>query len=94
MTQSVEYDALVVAGGDGAHAYVDDPYCAMNLAEAYRHYKPIAAWGAGREVLDACGISADLPGVVTAASTSRAFVASFVEALGWHRFWERDDVEP
>jgi catalase len=93
VTQSVEYDALVVAGGDGADTYVDDPYCAMNLAEAYRHYKPIAAWGAGRSVLDAFGISADLPGVVTAASTSRTFVSSLIEAIGWHRYWERDDVD-
>jgi catalase len=92
VTQSVEYDALVVAGGEGAEAFVGDLYCAMNLAEAYRHYKPIAAWGAGRAVLEGCGISADLPGVVTATSTSRPFIASFVEAIGWHRFWERDDV--
>ena len=93
MTQSVEYDALVVAGGSGAEAYVDDPYCAMNLAEAYRHYKPIAAWGVGRAVLEGCGISDDLPGVVSAASASRAFIASLLEAVGWHRYWERDDVD-
>jgi catalase len=92
VTQSVEYDALIVAGGGGAETYVDDAYCAMNLAEAYRHYKPIAAWGAGRAVLEGCGIDADLPGVVTAASTSRAFIASVIEAIGWHRYWERDDI--
>ena len=44
-TQSVEYDALVVAGGPGAAEVGADPYTALNLGEAYRHYKPIASVG-------------------------------------------------
>ena len=44
-TQSVEYDALVVAGGASAEALAVDPYIAVNLGEAFRHYKTIAAWG-------------------------------------------------
>ena len=39
-TQSVEYDALVVAGGDGAGTLAQDPYVALNLTEAYRHPRP------------------------------------------------------
>ena len=65
-TQSVEYDALVVAGGPGAAEVGADPYTALNLGEAYRHYKPIAAWGEGRDVLESCAIPADAEGVVTA----------------------------
>ncbi len=92
ITQSVEYDALVVAGGVGAQSFLGDAYCAMNLAEAYRHYKPIASWGAGNAVLEECGLDAELPGVITAATASRSFTASLLEALGWHRYWERDEV--
>ncbi len=58
-TQSVEYDALVVAGGPAAEAVGADPYTAMNLGEAFRHHKVVAAWGDGRAVLEACGIPAD-----------------------------------
>ena len=92
-TQSVEYDALVVAGGAGA-AYVHDPYVAANLTEAYRHYKPIAAWGTGVQVLEVCGISTEAPGVVTAKSPTRVFSAALLEAIGWHRYWERDERSP
>ena len=51
-TQSVEYDALVVAGGTSADAVAKDPYAAENLGEAFRHHKTIAAWGEGTAVLD------------------------------------------
>jgi catalase len=90
-TQSVEYDALVVAGGAGADDLAHDPYVALNLTEAYRHDKPIAAWGTGVEVLEASGISIEAPGIVTATAAKRAFGAALVEAIGWHRFWERDE---
>jgi catalase len=94
-TQSVEYDALVVAGGASAAVLAGDSYMAVNLGEAFRHYKTIAAWGEGNDVLDAVGLlgavglSADAPGVVTAAKASRQFVQSLIEAIGWHRHWER-----
>jgi catalase len=93
-TQSVEYDALIVAGGEGAAAHLHDPYIAMNLSEAYRHYKPLAAWGTGVQVLEGCGISAEAPGVVAAKSPTRAFSAALIEAIGWHRYWERDEPSP
>jgi catalase len=88
-TQSVEYDALVVAGGAGAAELMSDPYTALNLGEAFRHYKPIAAWGEGQDVLDACGIPVDAPGVVTHASANRAFAKRFLEAVSLHRHWDR-----
>jgi catalase len=91
-TQSVEYDALVVAGGAGADTLAGDPYIALNLTEAYRHYKPIGAWGAGVAVLEASGIGVESPGIVTATVAKRAFATDLIEAIGWHRFWERDEV--
>jgi catalase len=88
-TQSVEYDALVVAGGSGTVALGNDPYTALNLDEAFRHYKPIGAWGEGRDILEASGIQLDAAGVVCSHNASRVFAQSLLEALGWHRHWGR-----
>ena len=88
-TQSVEYDALIVAGGSGAETLGQDPYLAVNLGEAYRHYKTIAAWGSGRDLLAACSIPADAPGVITADVPTRGFATAVIEAVGWHRHWDR-----
>ena len=87
-TQSVEYDGLVVAGGQSAAVLASDAYTAVNLGEAFRHHKVVAAWGEGLEVLEACGI-ADEPGVVAGDAADAGFAAQLVEALGWHRHWER-----
>jgi catalase len=88
-TQSVEYDALVVAGGASAEALAGDPYTAVNLGEAFRHHKTVAGWGAGQDVLGACGIAAGLPGVVIGSKVDKRFVTDLIEAIGWHRHWSR-----
>ena len=93
-TQSVEYDALVVAGGPCADALAQDPYTALNLGEAYRHYKTIGAWGEGVEVLRACTISSDAPGIVASTGTNREFTKALIEAIGWHRHWDRQTITP
>jgi catalase len=87
-TRSVEYDAIVVAGGKSSETVGGDPMTAVNLGEAYRHYKTIAAWGSGREVLEACGIVPG-PGVVLAGSVQASFSQELIDALGWHRHWQR-----
>jgi catalase len=89
-TQSVEYDAIIIAGGDCAKDLAKDPYMAVNLGEAYRHGKTLAAWGEGVDVLEACAIRSDLPGVVTAAKSNRAFAKEVADAVGWHRHWGRN----
>jgi len=88
-TQSVEYDALVVAGGASAATVGADPYTAVNLGEAFRHHKVVAGWGEGQAVLEACAITADSPGVVVGDATDAAFLGRLVEAMGWHRHWDR-----
>ena len=88
-TQSVEYDALVVAGGASAAVLATDPYTAVNLGEAFRHHKVLAAWGEGEVVLEACGITADLPGIVVGDSVDTGFAGRLVDAMGWHRHWDR-----
>jgi catalase len=88
-TQSVEYDALLVAGGEGARSVSADPYTAVNLGEAYRHYKPLAAWGDGCAVLNSLDISDTASGVVMADKVTPGFVAEVIDAIGWHRHWDR-----
>ncbi|HUP71796.1 MAG TPA: catalase [Acidimicrobiales bacterium] len=86
-TQSVEYDALVVAGGPSAQAVGTDPYAALNLGEAFRHQKTVAAWGEGRDVLASCGCEG--VGVVTADVADADFAAAVIVAMGLHRHWDR-----
>jgi catalase len=93
-TQSVEYDAVVVAGGSSARELAGDPYLAVNLGEAFRHYKTIGAWGDGTDVLAACSIPSDASGVVTAPKGGRSFANELIEAIGWHRHWDRPTLSP
>jgi catalase len=88
-TQSVEYDALIVPGGPGASVVGSDPYSAVNLGEAFRHYKTIAAWGEGRDVLAACGITSGIDGVITSAKATRAFATQVIASIAAHRHWDR-----
>jgi catalase len=87
-TQSVEYDALVVAGGTSADVLAADPYAAVNIGEAFRHCKTIAAWGEGRTVLEKLSMT-DAVGVVTSAKCDAGFISDLIEAIGWHRHWDR-----
>jgi catalase len=88
-TQSVEYDALVIPGGPGASVVGSDPYTAVNLGEAFRHYKTLAAWGEGRAVLDSCGIADGSEGIVTSAKATREFTTKLISAIAAHRHWDR-----
>jgi catalase len=82
---SVVYDALVVAGGVTAL----DPKSATMLQEAYRHHKTLAAWGSGIDALTAASIDVRAAGVITQPKATKAFTDSVIDALGWHRHWDR-----
>ncbi len=56
--------------------------------EAFRHCKPIAAWGDGVAVLKAARISTKDPGVEIAEEVDKAFTAGLAAALGLHRAWD------
>jgi len=87
-TQSVEYDALVVAGGASADAVGRDPYAAVNLGEAFRHHKTIGAWGQGSTVLDRLSMTGK-PGVLSSSEANAAFAEDLISAIGSHRHWDR-----
>jgi catalase len=86
---SVEFDAVVVAGGSGASSLREEPFAAVFVQEAFRHHKTIGAWGEGAGVLTGFGIPADSPGVVSTDAGTEAFSEQFLAALAHHRHWER-----
>jgi catalase len=84
--RSVEFDALVVAG---ATTPSGDIRLTLLLQEAFRHCKALAAWGNGTAVLEAAGITADAPGVVTSDAVTKPFTDQLAAAVGLHRAWDR-----
>lgn len=92
----VLFDALIIPGGAHAAALAEDGDVHAYIASAYKHGKPIAAYGEGADVLNASDLTdklreagADL-GILTAESPA---MADFVGALAQHRFWGRPKLE-
>src|SRR5581483_246340 len=84
---AAECDALVVAD---AGALLDDPGVVSYVQEAYRHHKPVGAWGSGVDLLRQAGIGTDQPGVaVSARGATKTFAKAVVTGLARHRHWER-----
>jgi len=89
--RSVEADAVVVASGGNL---AGSPFAMTYVQSAFRHFKPIAAWGDGTEVLASSGIDSDAPGVVVGDRANRAFARDVLASLAVHRHWERADIHP
>jgi catalase len=88
-TRSVEFDAVLVAHGTEP---VTDLRALVLLQEAYRHLKPIGAWGTGAETLVNAGVPVDGPGVLVADTMVKAYSGGFFAAMGLHRVWERAEI--
>ncbi|MFI5509725.1 catalase [Mycobacterium sp. NPDC051804] len=84
--RSIEYDALVVADGTTP---TRDIKLIVLLQEAFRHCKPIAAWGDGAAALTAAGIDLDAAGVLIADGVDKSFTTALANAVGLHRVWDR-----
>ena len=92
------YDAVYVAGGEGsANKLKQDTDAVRFVNEAFRHCKPIAASGAGVEVLKAAAYpGADRHSERRRRSNQprraggRAWSTQFIAAIAQHRFWNRE----
>jgi catalase len=84
--RSIEFDAVLVADGTPMNR---DIKLALLLQEAYRHCKPMGAWGSGADILSAAGVGSDAAGVLTAEKVGKAFTDAVSAHLGLHRVWER-----
>jgi catalase len=87
--KSVELDAVVVGDVAPRGEAADQTQLNLLLGEAYRHLKPIAAWGGGRARLEEAGIPEGAPGVVVGDAANREFARALKEAVGMHRQWDR-----
>ena len=85
-TRSVEYDAVVVAGGT---AGLHDIKLTVLLQELWRHLKVIAAVGDGEQVLLDAGIDVTTPGVLLAPTATAAFGKELLGQVALHRVWDR-----
>ncbi|GAA2568627.1 catalase CatB [Winogradskya consettensis] len=85
-TRSVEYDAILIAGGAGALA---DIKLTVLLQEAFRHAKAIGAWGDGEQALLTAGIDTTAPGILLSDGVSSAYTKDLIKAVGLHRAWDR-----
>lgn len=101
---SVLYDAVVVpCGPDSAQALSGDGYAMHFITEAYKHFKPVGAWGSGVDLLPKAGVPERLAedtnvvvsqGVVSTTAAAGDLTDEFAEAfssvLAQHRVWDRD----
>ncbi len=100
---SVLFDAVLVAGGrESADALRGNGTAMRYVAEAYKHYKPVAALGEGVDVLREAPLNGarlsdnglvDESGVVTLVNPNGdldEFADAFGQALSRHRFFERE----
>jgi len=99
-TPAVLYDALALPDGAAAVAALRaDGRTLEFIKDQYRHCKPILAFGAGEQLLSACGIDRTLPdgkqdpGVLVASDT-KARLDDFVAAIGAHRHFARETDPP
>ena len=97
----VLFDALVLPDGTAAaDAATSDARLLEAVRDHYRHCKPILAIGAAQRVLQAAGVpaqgaAADDPALVRVDADALARgLDAFVEALGLHRYWNRETDPP
>ena len=94
---SVAYDAVFVPGGAASITALEADGDAVHfVAEAFKHAKAIAAVGEGEDLLREAGVRADdsgigdaTSGVIVGSGDAEPIAASFIEAIGMHRAWDR-----
>jgi catalase len=86
-----EADAVVIANGAGLAA---SPAVMTWVQTTFRHFKPLAAWGDGAELLANAGVPAGAAGVTIADKATRGFARQIVDSLSVHRHWDRADTHP
>ncbi|WP_171117339.1 MULTISPECIES: catalase [Streptomyces] len=84
------YGARDAKAGNGEPngARPTDPRVLLMLGEAFRHGKAIGGWAGAQSALEAAGVPADAPGVVTG-ETGTGVLEEVTGLLKSHRVWER-----
>jgi catalase len=86
-----EADGLVIAGDT---SLASNPKAIAYAQGAHRHFKTIAAWGNGTELLEMAAIGTGEDGVVAMENADQTFVKAVISALQTHRHWGRAPLNP
>ena len=97
-TSSVLFDAVYVAGGEGAGRWTQEADAVEFVKDAYKHCKAVAASGEGLLLLVASQIPVGGPddpdpaddATIVAGKVSRGFARRLVDAMRGHRLWTRE----
>ncbi|MFF8833216.1 catalase [Streptomyces sp. NPDC015131] len=76
------------AGDAGQSDPVLDPRLLLMVSEAFRHAKAIGGWAGAERVLEAAGVPAGAPGVVTG-DGGESVLSRVTQLLARHRVWDR-----
>ena len=85
-TRSIEFDAVVVAGGTAPAGRHQAHRAAAGGVPAR---KAIGAWGDGEQALLTADIDTTAPGILLGDTMVAAYTTELVRAIGLHRVWER-----
>lgn len=88
---SVVFDAIYIPSGSSVTTLLKNADALHFIAEAYKHCKPIAADGNGKEMIEKALPAIKLPqnGVITSGNLKEV-----AEAIMQHRFWDREVDNP
>jgi len=97
-TASVLFDAIYVAGGEGAGQWTTEADAVDFVRDAFKHCKTVAATGEGVSLFAAADIPVDPPdgrdpaddATVVAPKMTQAAAKRFIAAMGRHRLWTRE----
>jgi catalase len=92
---SVLFDAVFIPAGDGITLLKGNKDVAEFVNDAFKHCKFIAAEGEGITALSGTNALTDGKspddGVLLSQKANNKFADSFIKAMGYHRFWEREE---
>jgi len=90
---SIAFDAVFVPGGAAsAQALAGSGVALHYLLEAYKHLKPIAVIGEGKQLLDLLKLPCDAGLLAGPESALKTLVGDFFVAIAQHRVWARQPL--
>ncbi len=92
---SVLFDAVYIPDGVGLTVLAESDEVNEFLSDAYKHCKVIGADGRAVSILSAANFASKITNddeglIVTKEAASEKFAKDFIQAMGKHRFWERE----
>jgi catalase len=97
-TSSVLFDAVWVAGGEGAGMWTAEEDAVDFVRDAFKHCKAVGASGAGVELLSAAAIPTGPPegpdpaddATIVGPKLTTALARRYTTAMAMHRLWTRE----